>query len=63
MIIYNLEYRVLDKLKRTKKTFHGGLFLDEVKLDEAKKQIIESIKEKNVAFDVYVIEQKSPLLF
>lgn len=63
MIIYNLEYRILDKLKRTKKTLHGGLYMDEQKLEEAKQKILSSEKNKNIAFDVYLIQKTSPLVF
>lgn len=55
--IYNLEYRILDKLGRTKHTRHAGLFIDEEKLEAAKSKILDEEKPKKVAFDVYVLER------
>jgi hypothetical protein len=55
--IYNLEYRILDKLNRTKDVKHGGIFSNLEKLEAAKQNITESTKGKKVAFDVYIIEK------
>lgn len=60
MTIFNLEYRILDKLERTKKTIHGGVFMCENSLEQAKQKILESIQNKKITFDVYVIERSSP---
>jgi len=54
--MYNLEYRILDKLGRTKKTFHVGLFITDDKLQQAKSKVIEDNKENNIAFDVYAVD-------
>lgn len=53
--MFNLEYRILDKLGRTKRTKYGGLFRDEVKLEEFKQKVLEEEKGKKVAFDVYIL--------
>lgn len=55
--MFNLEYRILDKLGRTKQTKHGGLFLSEEKLEEFKQQILLQEKNKKVAFDVYILSK------
>lgn len=55
--IYNLEYRILDKLNRTKDVKHGGIFKDLDKLEAAKQTITEKTKGKKIAFDVYIIER------
>ena len=56
MIIYNLEYRVLDKLSRTKSTVHVGLFRTTEDVEHAKKVIYENNTEHKIAFDVYIID-------
>lgn len=55
MELYNLEYRILDKLGRTKKTLWGGLFGNLAALEGKQKEVLG--KHKKVAFDVYIIEQ------
>lgn len=55
--VYNLEYRILDKLGRTKSTRHGGLFLSEEKLEQFKQEVLQKEKSKKIAFDVYVLER------
>jgi hypothetical protein len=55
--IYNLEYRILDKLNRTKDVKHGGIFVDLDKLEAAKQSITENTKGKKIAFDVYIIQR------
>ena len=57
MHIYNVEYRILDKLGRTKQTLHGGLFVDEEKVEEFKHRILEKEKGRKIAFDVYPIQK------
>lgn len=55
--MFNLEFRILDKLGRTKKTFHGGVFRNEEELNQAKEKILtENVKHK-VAFDVYLLDK------
>jgi hypothetical protein len=55
MNLYNLEYRILDKLGRTKKTLWGGLFATEAALQDKQQEVLQ--KHKKVAFDVYIIEE------
>lgn len=57
MQIYNLEYRVLDKLGRTKETYHGGLFTDLDRVEQYKQKLLDQKTKKKIAFDVYVIDQ------
>lgn len=54
--MYNVEYRTLDKLGRTKKTFHGGIFLKENQVDIFKEKIEKESKDK-IAFDVYFLNE------
>ena len=56
-MIYNLEYRILDRLGRTKTTKHVGIFLNEPKLEAAKQSIIEQNAKRKLAFDVFLIEE------
>jgi len=56
-MIYNLEYRILDRLGRTKTTKHAGVFLEESKLEAAKQSIIKQNAKRKLAFDVYLIEE------
>lgn len=56
--MYNVEYKTLDKLGRTKKTFHGGIFLTEEKLEEFKKEILSNTKEK-ISFEVYSLNESN----
>lgn len=55
--MYNLEYRILDKLGRTKKTLHGGVFLLETSLDFAKDRILSKYPKHKIAFDVYILDE------
>jgi hypothetical protein len=55
MELYNLEYRILDKLGRTKKTLWGGLFATQEALAGKQNEVLS--KYKKVAFDVYIIEE------
>lgn len=52
--VYNLEYKVVDKLGRQKSTHHVGVFatLDEV--SQAQQDII--LKHPDVIFDIYTCE-------
>ena len=56
MSFYNLEYRILDKLGRTKKTFHGGVFKSEEQIRAVKENIEHKNSKHKIAFDVYIIE-------
>ena len=56
MVIYNLEYKVLDKLGRAKNSVHVGLFKTEDDVELAKKRIYEDNTEHKIAFDVYIID-------
>lgn len=53
--MFNLEYRILDKLGRTKQTKHGGIFFSEKKLEEFKQKVLLEEKNKKIAFDVYIL--------
>lgn len=55
--MYNLEYRVLDKLGRTKKTFHGGVYKNEDELGKAKEKILSEFAKHKLAFDVYLLDK------
>lgn len=55
-MVYNLEYRVLDKLGRTKSTFHGGVFKSEEAVNLAKETIEKNNPDSKIAFDVYFID-------
>lgn len=55
--MYNLEYRILDKLGRTKKTLHGGVFSLETSLDYAKERILKQHPRHKIAFDVYILDE------
>jgi len=52
--VYNLEFKVLDKLGRLKKSVHVGVFDDLNKLDKVKGQIAAS--NPGVTFEVYPCE-------
>jgi hypothetical protein len=53
--VYNLEYSVLDKIGRAKKSTHVGVFASVPAVEEAKAKIMRETKEE-VSFNVYVIE-------
>lgn len=57
MEIYNLEYRILDKLNRTKSTVHVGVFSNSEAVEAAKQIIYEKNTEQKIAFDIYIIEK------
>lgn len=59
MTIYNLECKVLDKLGRAKKTFHGGIFNSEDTLQQGKEKVLEESKDLSLRFEVFIID--SPL--
>lgn len=59
MDLYNLEYRLLDRLGRTKKTLWGGLFATQEALLDKQNEVLS--KHKKVAFDVYIIPE-DPIL-
>lgn len=52
--IYNLEYNILDKLGRAKKTTHVGIFSDLDRVEKAKEAIATKISDR-LSFNVYVI--------
>jgi hypothetical protein len=52
--VYNLEYKVLDKMGRVKKTLHVGVFGDLDKLESAKNEVITI--NPGVVFDVHSID-------
>lgn len=57
MIVYNLEYRILDKLGRTKSSHHVGLFKTEEDVNHAKSVIEKQQNENKISFDVYIIDE------
>ena len=56
MIIYNLEYSMLDKLGRAKSTKHVGLFKSENDVEFAKAKVVEENADNKVSFQVYLID-------
>lgn len=54
--IYNLEYNILDKLGRAKKTTHVGIFSNLELVEQAKTSILEKVDGK-LSFNVHVIEK------
>lgn len=54
--MFNVEYRTLDKLGRTKRTYHGGVFREEEQIDKFKEKVIKESKDK-VAFDIYYLNE------
>ena len=63
MSIYNLEYKVLDKLGRAKSTFHAGVFKTSEEVDLKKQKVISENKNLKLAFDVYIIDDPIFKLF
>lgn len=57
MAIFVLEYRLLDKLGRTKKTYNAGVFVREGEIEAAKEQITASQTNNKIAFDVYIADE------
>lgn len=53
--VYNLEYSVLDKIGRAKKTLHVGVFSNVPAVEEAKSKIMLDAKEE-ISFNVHVVE-------
>lgn len=53
--VYNLEYSILDKIGRAKKTSHVGVFADIESVEKAKFKILDQVKDK-LSFKVYVIQ-------
>ena len=54
--VYNLEYKVIDKLGRGKAFFHVGVFNTPEAVDLAKHKIMAEQHDKPITFDVYAIE-------
>lgn len=54
-MLYNVEYRILDRLGRTKSTKHIGVFNNEKKVEEVKSSILKNVSFSKVAFDIYAI--------
>ena len=52
--VFKLEYRILDKIGRTKKKLHVGYFSTEEKVDAAKKEIELEMVNKNIMFDIFI---------
>ncbi len=57
MQLYNLEYRYLDSMGRTKNTSHGGVFSDLNKIEDFKSNLLAREKKKKIAFDVYIMDK------
>lgn len=56
MIIYNLEYSLLDKLGRAKSTKHVGLFKSEDDVTLAKAKVSSDNIDNKISFQVYIID-------
>lgn len=56
MIIYNLEYSILDKLGRAKGSKHVGLFTKEDDVEAAKTKTQANITDHKISFQVYIID-------
>lgn len=52
--VYNLEYKVVDKLGRQKSTHHVGIFATLEDVSRAQQAII--LEQPNVIFDIYTCE-------
>ena len=57
MQLYNVEYRYLDSLGRTKTTYHGGIFSDLEDIEIFKNTVLEKEQERSIAFDVYLLDK------
>ena len=53
---YNLECVILDKLGRTKKVSHVGIFSSMESVEGAKTNLINEHGDKNVSFNIHIIE-------
>ena len=53
---YNLECVILDKMGRTKKVSHVGIFSSMELVEEAKTKLINEYGDKNVSFNIHIIE-------
>lgn len=53
--VYNLEYNILDKIGRAKKTIHVGVF-SSVEEVESVKSAIMLTAEEDISFNVFVVE-------
>lgn len=51
--IYNLEYKLLDKLGRVRETHHGGVYSTMEGVDNAKNNLLQQFP-SNVSFEVYI---------
>jgi hypothetical protein len=56
MIIYNLEYSILDKLGRAKSTNHVGIFKTDAEIEAAKERTIQENSNHKVSFKIFPIE-------
>lgn len=56
MIIYNLEYSILDKLGRAKSSRHVGLYRTEEEVEQAKLKTEQDNTDHKVSFQVYIID-------
>ena len=53
---YNLECVILDKMGRTKKVSHVGIFSSMESVEEAKTKLISEHGDRNVSFNIHIIE-------
>ena len=56
MLIYNLEYSILDKLGRAKSTNHVGIFKTDAEIEAAKERTIQGNPKHKVSFKIFPIE-------
>lgn len=56
MVIYNLEYSILDKLGRAKSKHHVGVFKTIEEVEKAKVDLQSTKTEHQLSFQVYIID-------
>lgn len=56
-MIYNLEYELLDKIGRAKKTSHVGVFSDLDKVEEVKQRILIAYSNDKIKFNVHLVQE------
>lgn len=56
-MIFNLEYEVLDKIGRAKKTNHYGVFDSLEKVDEAKQRLLTAYSNEKIKFNLHIVQE------
>lgn len=55
MTVFNLEYRLTDKIGRAQKATHVGVFSSLVELEEAKNLLVKQHGDDKVRFEIFPI--------